>query len=161
MGCSSVLQLDEDGYKLQPLPLGRIASYYYLAHETARHFRAQLRATSSLLELLEILCNSHEFATLPVRHNEDQVNAELAKALPVDVGSMTMDSSHTKAHLLLQAHFSRQQLPMADYVTDTKSVLDQTIRVLQVSHFFLLLTSVFPIIGGWTVPALQDFLMVR
>jgi hypothetical protein len=31
----------------------------------------------------------------------------------------------------VQAHFSRLALPVADYVTDTRSVLDQSIRVLQ------------------------------
>jgi hypothetical protein len=36
-----------------------------------------------------------------------------------------MGSSHTKAFLLLQAHFERAALPIADYINDTKSVLDQ------------------------------------
>ena len=43
----------------------------------------------------------------------------------------TFDSPHTKAHLLFQAHFSRLPLPISDYHTDTKSVLDQAIRILQ------------------------------
>ena len=42
-----------------------------------------------------------------------------------------MDSAHTKASLLLQSHFSRLTLPSADYLTDTKSVMDQAPRVLQ------------------------------
>lgn len=31
----------------------------------------------------------------------------------------------------MQAHFSRVELPITDYVTDLKSVLDQSIRILQ------------------------------
>ena len=42
-----------------------------------------------------------------------------------------MESANTKTFLLLQSHFSRLQLPCSDYYTDTKSVLDQTIRILQ------------------------------
>ena len=34
-------------------------------------------------------------------------------------------------HLLLQCHFCRNQLPNSDYGTDTKSVMDQAIRILQ------------------------------
>lgn len=34
--------------------------------------------------------------------------------------------------LCLQAHMSRQKLPISDYVTDTKSVLDNSLRILQV-----------------------------
>lgn len=45
-----------------------------------------------------------------------------------------MDSSNTKTHLLLQAHFCQLTLPSSDYYTDTKSVLDQAIRILQVCH---------------------------
>ncbi len=43
----------------------------------------------------------------------------------------SLDSPHTKTLLLLQAHFQRCQLPCADYLTDTRSVLDQAIRILQ------------------------------
>ena len=43
----------------------------------------------------------------------------------------SMESANTKTFLLLQAHFSRLQLPCSDYYTDLKSVLDQTIRILQ------------------------------
>ena len=77
--------------------------------------------------------NAHEFSDLPVRHNEDHVNSELAGKLPLSVDPHTYDSSNTKTHLLLQAHFSRIPLPSADYHTDTKSVMDQVLRVLQVS----------------------------
>jgi activating signal cointegrator complex subunit 3 len=52
-------------------------------------------------------------------------------------------SPHTKANLLLQARFERCELPVVDYQTDTKTVLDQTFRVLQVHlpnpHSLLLL----------------------
>ena len=56
----------------------------------------------------------------------------LAEQVPISVDPQTYDSSHTKAHLLLQGHFSRVPLPIADYKTDTKSVLDQSLRILQV-----------------------------
>lgn len=34
-------------------------------------------------------------------------------------------------HIGMQAHFSRVELPITDYVTDLKSVLDQSIRIIQ------------------------------
>lgn len=58
--------------------------------------------------------------------------SELAKLCRLSVNNLTLDSSNTKTHLLLQAHFSRLHLPCTDYLTDTKSVLDQTIRIIQV-----------------------------
>jgi len=47
------------------------------------------------------------------------------------VNPYTMDSPHTKTSLLLQSHFSRLTLPCSDYLTDTKSVMDNAPRVLQ------------------------------
>ena len=96
----------------------------------------------SVEEILEVLCDSTEFDQLPVRHNEDNVqNPYLAKLVPLDTSTRSMESPNTKTYLLLQAHFSRLALPCSDYYTDLKSVLDQTIRILQVSSIIQVLTS--------------------
>jgi hypothetical protein len=52
--------------------------------------------------------------------------------VPGQVDPLQLTSPHVKANLLLQAHLARAALPIADYVTDTKSVLDQAVRILQV-----------------------------
>ena len=62
------------------------------------------------------------------------IHRSLAESLPIAVNPDSFDSPHTKTHLLLQAHFSSAALPIADYVTDTKSVLDQALRILQVGY---------------------------
>lgn len=59
------------------------------------------------------------------------MHAQMSTELPWCVDQSALDSPHVKAQLLLQAHFARTPLPMSDYVTDTKSVLDQAMRVLQ------------------------------
>jgi len=82
-------------------------------------------------ELLAVLSNANEFAGLPVRHNEDILNEALTHLVPIKVPKHELESPHVKANLLLQAHFERCPLPITDFITDTKSVLDQSIRVLQ------------------------------
>lgn len=74
---------------------------------------------------------SEEFADIPVRHGEDEVNATLAGEMPLRLREPP-ESGHAKAHLLLQAHLSRKTvgLPVADYITDTASLLEQTPRLL-------------------------------
>jgi antiviral helicase SLH1 len=82
------------------------------------------------------MCSASEFDELPVRHNEDLINAELALYLPLSVesmGDLPMWDPHVKAFLLLQAYMSRIDLPISDYVGDQISVLDQGIRVIQAS----------------------------
>jgi activating signal cointegrator complex subunit 3 len=80
--------------------------------------------------LVGLISQAMEFDELPVRHNEELLNAELSEYLPWPADQSSLDSSHTKTFLLLQAHFYRQPLPISDYINDTKSVLDQVPRVL-------------------------------
>ncbi|KAI9141161.1 Sec63 Brl domain-containing protein [Paraphysoderma sedebokerense] len=126
-GCVEVL----DDFLVKPTVLGNIASYYYLSYKTIKLFHDQLRPDSEFQDVLEMVCMANEYSELPVRHNEDLLNRELAKDVPFPVNEFTLDSPHTKAHLLLQAHFSRLRLPISDYITDTVSVLDQSIRIIQ------------------------------
>jgi activating signal cointegrator complex subunit 3 len=85
--------------------------------------------------LLEILAGAAEYDELPVRHNEDLLNATLADAVvkaggfPVDARSL--DDPHVKANLLFQAHWLRVPLPSSDFVTDAKGALDNAARVTQ------------------------------
>ena len=119
--------------------LGRIASYYYLHYQTVGLFRNSLQLINTKInsmnestrieELVKILCSALEFSELPVRHNEEMLNCELAYSLPWLITD-TFESPHVKAVLLLQAHFYRKPLPISDYINDTKSVLDQVPRVL-------------------------------
>ncbi|KAM9852705.1 activating signal cointegrator 1 complex subunit 3 [Aulostomus maculatus] len=129
--CSYCIEINEDDRTIEPLTYGRIASYYYLKHQTIRMFKERLRAELPIHELLSILTDAEEYSELPVRHNEDQLNSQLAQQLPLQVSPHSYDSAHTKTHLLLQAHFSRAQLPCSDYITDTKTVLDNAIRICQ------------------------------
>ena len=67
----------------------------------------QISSEMTSQDVLELLTSSHEYEELPVRHNEDSVNSELAQQLPVPVRNTNYDLPSTKAHLLLHAHFSR------------------------------------------------------
>lgn len=91
----------------------------------------KIDGTKTIDELLAVLSNAKEFAGLPVRHNEDILNEALTHLVPIKVPKHDLESPHVKANLLLQAHFERCPLPITDFITDTKSVLDQSIRVLQ------------------------------
>ncbi|XP_038850519.1 activating signal cointegrator 1 complex subunit 3 [Salvelinus namaycush] len=129
--CSYCMEIGEDDCTIEALTYGRISSYYYLKHQTVRMFKERLRAELPIQDILSVLTDAEEYGELPVRHNEDQLNSELAQRLPLQVNPHSYDSAHTKTHLLLQAHFSRAQLPCSDYGTDTKTVLDNAIRICQ------------------------------
>ena len=116
-------------------PLGKIMSYYYLSHKTIRHLLEHAKREATFENVLSWVCGATEFDELPVRHNEDLINAELSKNLPLsaELLGLPMWDPHVKAFLLLQAYFSRIDLPISDYVGDQNSVLDQSIRIVQAS----------------------------
>ena len=116
--------------------LGKIMSYYYLSHKTIRHLVNHAKREATFADVLSWMSSATEYDELPVRHNEDLVNAEMAKYLPLSTDSfdsLPMWDPHVKAFLLLQAHMSRIDLPITDYVGDQTSVLDQAIRIIQAS----------------------------
>ncbi|OCK96303.1 Sec63-domain-containing protein [Cenococcum geophilum 1.58] len=120
---------------VNPTPLGKIMSYYYLSHKTIRHLIKHAKPNATFADALSWMCCATEYDELPVRHNEDLINAELSHNLPLKADSfgLPMWDPHVKAFLLLQAHFSRITLPISDYVGDLNSVLDQSIRIIQAS----------------------------
>jgi antiviral helicase SLH1 len=121
--------------EVDPTPLGKIMSYYYLSHKTIRTLVKHASPDATFEEVLSWMSRATEYDELPVRHNEDLINAELSSALPLkgDNFGLPMWDPHVKAFLLLQAHFSRIDLPISDYVGDQTSVLDQAIRIIQAS----------------------------
>jgi len=140
-----VLQRKLSNAKVSPTQIGRIASFYYLDFRTMAHFVAELDdprwgarwaswdADRKFRKVLELVSDAHEFAEVPVRHNEDQLNVDLSELLPwnpYSVPTWLPDSPHGKAFLLIQAYCKRVPAPIKDYATDTKSVLDQAARVL-------------------------------
>ncbi|TVU47944.1 hypothetical protein EJB05_07562, partial [Eragrostis curvula] len=120
-----------DDHSVKYLILGKIASQYYLSYLTVSMFGSNIGPNTSLEAFVHILSAAAEFDELPVRHNEDNLNRTLSGKVPYPVDQHHLDDPHVKANLLFQAHFSRAELPISDYVTDLKSVLDQSIRIIQ------------------------------
>ncbi|KAM1340459.1 hypothetical protein ACFX2H_038850 [Malus domestica] len=125
-GC---IEMNEDS--VEPTMLGSIASQYYLSYMTVSMFGSNISSDTSLEVFLHILSAASEYNELPVRHNEENYNGALAERVRYRVDKDRLDDPHIKANLLFQAHFSQLELPISDYVTDLKSVLDQSIRVIQ------------------------------
>ncbi|KAJ5101298.1 hypothetical protein NUU61_003520 [Penicillium alfredii] len=133
---SSCVLVDSATGNVDSTPYGKIMSYYYLSHKTIRYLMSHAKRDPTFQDVLSWMCSATEFDELPVRHNEDLINAELAQNLPLSIESMgdvPMWDPHVKAFLLLQAYMSRIDLPISDYVGDQTSVLDQGIRIIQAS----------------------------
>ncbi|KAI9174879.1 hypothetical protein LWI28_024049 [Acer negundo] len=126
---SGCIKMNEDS--IESMMLGSLASQYYLNYMTVSMFGSNIGPDTSLEVFLHILSGASEYNELPVRHNEENYNEALSKRVRYMVDKNRLDDPHVKANLLFQAHFSQLELPISDYVTDLKSVLDQSIRIIQ------------------------------
>lgn len=136
---SKCLELYPNG-NVDSTPLGKIMSYYYLSHRTIRHLTKHAKREATFQDALSWMSGATEYDELPVRHNEDLINVELSKNLPLSAEAFMQLPAwdpHFKAFLLLQTHFSRVDLPITDYVGDQNSVLDQAIVRTSSLHFMI------------------------
>lgn len=100
---SSCIEIGEDG-DLIATTGGRIASFYYLSHLSLKFFKEALKDELDVEKLIDVVSRVSEFRELPVRHNEDKLNADLATLVPLPVNQYAFDSPHTKCNLLLQVN---------------------------------------------------------
>ncbi|CAJ0749211.1 10358_t:CDS:2 [Entrophospora sp. SA101] len=101
----------EDELDLAPLNLGMIAAYYNVSYETLETYSKALTEKTKLKGLLDIISAAKEFFYIPIRHHEDIVLKRIYDRLPFKLGNPDFNSTRTKTNILLQAHFSRTQLP--------------------------------------------------
>jgi activating signal cointegrator complex subunit 3 len=128
---SGTIEITEEGFELAPTFLGQLSSTYYIQHKTVKFLSEKLKAGLTVYQLVEILSHVEEYSEVPVRHNEENLNEALANLCPYPVDRTRFDDSKLKALLLFQAYFSSLPLPIRDYITDTKLVLDNAVRFLQ------------------------------
>ena len=118
---------------------GKIASFYYVSHKTIRMMVNSISNESCIpspLQLLQILSTSSEYDLIPLRHNEDVELKEFCSQhefLSSQALAFNLDFEHptTKAFILLLCHLEQIPLPISDFVTDTTSILEQSVRLIQ------------------------------
>jgi pre-mRNA-splicing helicase BRR2 len=143
-----------DDVNLAPLNLGMIAAFYYLRYTTVEIFASTLSAKSRAKALLEAAAAAAEFDDLPVRAGDERALRALAAHLPLALpapaagaeGSMYADP-HTKANVLLQAHFTRVGGLSAELRGDQARVVAEA---LPLAHALVDVAAA----EGWLKPAL-------
>lgn len=98
---SKCIEYNSEDETVNSTVLGRLASFYYLSHETIEYMNNVLVADVSIASLIQILANAKEFYGLPVRHNEDVLNEGLTHLVPIKVPKHDLENPHVKANLLI------------------------------------------------------------
>ena len=96
---------------------------------TVEVYTLSLKERTKLKGLLEVVSSSAEFETIPIRRHEDVLLRRIYDRVPVKLDRADFEAPHFKTFLLLQAHFSRLQLP-PDLAADQVLVLEKILNLL-------------------------------
>ncbi|KAF7913635.1 uncharacterized protein EAF01_000041 [Botrytis porri] len=124
-----IIDLDEEDDSVTPLNAAMIAAYYNISYVTMQTFLLSLTGRTKLKGILEIVTSATEFETIQIRRHEDSLLRRVYDRLPVKMAQPSFDSPHFKAFVLLQAHFSRMQLPI-DLAKDQEIILTKVLGLL-------------------------------
>ncbi|EOO02053.1 putative sec63 brl domain-containing protein [Phaeoacremonium minimum UCRPA7] len=126
---SKIIEFDEDDGTVSPLNAAMIAAYYNISYITMQTFLLSLSARTKLKGILEIVTSATEFEAIQIRRHEDNLLRRIYDRVPVKMSEPVFDSPHFKAFVLLQAHFSRMQLPI-DLAKDQEVIVSKVLSLL-------------------------------
>eukprot|EP01033_Poteriospumella_lacustris_P002814 gene2814-2044_t len=89
--------------------VGKVASYYYVTHETMDTYVKQLRPSMQDIELFRLLSQSAEFSNMFVRPEEKLELNKLIQRVPVPIKE-SVEEPACKINVLLQAYISKLKL---------------------------------------------------
>ena len=126
---AKLIELDEDDDTVTPLNAAMIAAYYNISFITMQTYLLSLTGRTKLKGILEIVTSATEFESIQIRRHEDNILQRVYDRVPVKMAQPSFESPHFKAFVLLQAHFSRMQLPV-DLAKDQEIVLSKVLNLL-------------------------------
>lgn len=126
---SKIIDFDEEDGSVSPQNAAMIGAYYNISYITMQTFLLSLSARTKLKGILEIVTSATEFESIQVRRHEVGILRRIYERTPVKMSQPDFESAHFKAFVLLQAHFSRMQLPI-DLVKDQEVILTRILSLL-------------------------------
>lgn len=126
---AKIIDLDEEDDSTSPLNAAMIGAYYNISFITIQTFLLSLSARTKLKGMLEIVTSATEFESIQIRRHEDHILRRVYDRVPVKMSQPVYDSPHFKAFVLLQAHFSRMQLPI-DLAKDQEVIVSKVLNLL-------------------------------
>lgn len=115
---ANLIKYDRRTGILHSTELGRIASYYYLTHQSMLVYGQNLRPVMDEIDLFRLFAQSSEFKMIPVRAEEKIELASLSERIPVPIKESATEDPLAKVNILLQAYISQLSLEGFALVSD-------------------------------------------
>ena len=126
---AKIVDQDEEDDSVSPLNPAMIAAYYNISFITMQTFLLSLTARTKLKGMLEIVTSATEFEDIQMRRHEAHILRRIYDRVPVKMSEPAFESPHFKSFVLLQAYFSRMQLPI-DLAKDQEVIVGKVLHLL-------------------------------
>ncbi|KAJ5078160.1 u5 small nuclear ribonucleoprotein helicase [Anaeramoeba ignava] len=110
--------------------LGRVASYYYITHNSIAVYNEFLKPYMTKIELFRLFTLSSEFKNVIVRSEEKIELQKLLERVPIPVKETTEDPS-AKINVLLQSYISRLKLDGFSLLSDMVYITQSALRIFR------------------------------
>ncbi|KAF2270673.1 pre-mRNA splicing factor [Lojkania enalia] len=129
---ANLIEHDEEEDTITPLNPCMIAAYYNISFITMQTLMLSLNEKSGIKGILEIVTAATEFENVQIRRHEEHILSRIYDRVPYKMAEPNFETPHFKAFVLLQAHFSRMQLPI-DLAKDQEVVVKKVLNILSAS----------------------------
>ena len=127
---NQLIQYDRRAGTLQVTAMGRVASHYYVVHQSMAVYNEYLKPNMSEIELFRVFSLSHEFRNVVVRAEEKLEVAKLIERVPIPVKE-SMEEPSAKVNVLLQAYISHLNLNGFALLADMVHISQSGSRILR------------------------------
>jgi len=126
----NLIKYDRKSGLFQVTTLGRVASHYYVSHESIKVFNEYLKPSMSDIEIFRLFSLSGEFKNIHVREEEKLELSKLVLRVPIPIKEGVEEPS-AKINVLLQAFISRLKLDGFALVADMTYVQQSACRLMR------------------------------
>eukprot|EP01125_Pyxidicula_operculata_P014589 TRINITY_DN4878_c0_g1_i1.p1 TRINITY_DN4878_c0_g1~~TRINITY_DN4878_c0_g1_i1.p1 ORF type:complete len:2162 (+),score=668.51 TRINITY_DN4878_c0_g1_i1:53-6538(+) len=127
---NNLIKYDRKSGNFQSTDLGRIASHYYITHQSMNTYNEHLKITSSDIEILRVFSLSGEFKHIAVRPDERTELKKLVERVPIPIKE-SIEEPSAKINALLQSYISRLSLEGFSLATDMVYVRQSAGRIFR------------------------------
>lgn len=129
---AQLIEHDEEEDAITPLNPCMIAAYYNISFITMQTLMMSLNGKTSLKGVLEIITAATEFEDVQIRRHEEHILSRIYDRVPYKMQDVSFETPHFKSFVLLQAYFSRMQLPI-DLAKDQELIVKKVLNILSAS----------------------------
>ena len=127
---AKLIRYDRKGGVFHITNLGKVASHYYITHDSMTVYNNNLKPEMSDIEILRLFSLSDEFKNVHVRQEERLELEKMINRVPIPVKEAVGEGS-AKVNVLLQAYISRLRLDGFALMSDMAYIQQSAVRILR------------------------------